>query len=306
MFVFRNIWHTSFSWNTSSDYTLSKVSVIGPSMFGHTIWLLNHCFDPIFHWLYFLYILWILDLYSAFFYILYHLIVVSFDFTLFWYFFSFLLITTTFSLTNLFYLLLPHTFSLVFIDFTLFNFFLLFHFIDAFFFVIRFFSFTSFWTLFLWFYSLTVFLWFSCYSVDSTILGGISGCIYALRLLFSFDYIFRRLPSLYISTPYTSRYTKSGRSSTFSQNAAANQKLYWHCSFKDPCICFISSSDTTFPSSTLSTTTSLQFPQLSLNFNSAVSPKHWASRMEYNSLKFILFDSHHCLVHREFHSLINL
>ena len=132
----------------------------------------NHCFDPIFHWLYFLYILWILDLYSAFFYILYHLIVVSFDFTLFWYFFSFLLITTTFSLTNLFYLLLPHTFSLVFIDFTLFNFFLLFHFIDAFFFiVIRFFSFTSFWTLFLWFYSLTVFLWFSCYSVDSTILG---------------------------------------------------------------------------------------------------------------------------------------
>ena len=32
---------------------------------------------------------------------------------------------------------------------------------------------------------------------------------------------------------------------------------------------------------------------------------HWASRMVCNSLQFILSASYHCLVHREFHSLIN-
>ena len=41
----------------------------------HTFWLLNHCFGAIFHWLYFMNILWILGFYSAFFYILYHQIV---------------------------------------------------------------------------------------------------------------------------------------------------------------------------------------------------------------------------------------
>ena len=45
-----------------------------------------------------------------------------FNFPLFGYFFSFLIITITFSLINLFHLLLAHAFSLVFIDFTLLNF----------------------------------------------------------------------------------------------------------------------------------------------------------------------------------------
>ena len=51
----------------------------------HTFWLLNHSFDAIFHWLYFLNILWILDIFSAFFYILYNLIVA---FSLIFYYFA--------------------------------------------------------------------------------------------------------------------------------------------------------------------------------------------------------------------------
>ena len=52
----------------------------------HIFWLLSHCFDAIFHWLYFLNICWILDFYSAFFYILYHLILSHFltSKSLFW------------------------------------------------------------------------------------------------------------------------------------------------------------------------------------------------------------------------------
>ena len=134
---------------------------------SYTFWLLNHCFDAIFQWLYFLNILRILDFYPAFFYILYNLIV-AFS-LIFCNFFSFLIITITFSLITLFHLLLAHAFSLVFIDFTIFKF--------------PFWSSTSY-TLFLWFsfafcfllflfeyfffdflvvfYSLTLFLWISC------------------------------------------------------------------------------------------------------------------------------------------------
>ena len=89
----------------------------------HTFRLLNHCFGAIFHWLYFLNILWILDFYSIFFYIVYHLIVAFFLFSIILlFFFSFSIITITFSLITLFHLLLAHAFCLVFIDFTLFKF----------------------------------------------------------------------------------------------------------------------------------------------------------------------------------------
>ena len=72
----------------------------------------------IFHCLYFLNILWILDFYSALFYILYHPIVAFFHFPLFCFF---LLITTTL-LIDLFHLFLAHACYLVFIDFKLFKF----------------------------------------------------------------------------------------------------------------------------------------------------------------------------------------
>ena len=143
-------------------------------------WLLNHCFDAIFHWLYFLNILWILDFYSAFFYILYHLIVAfPLIFHYFANFFSFLFVTIIISLVTSFHLLLAH--SLVFIDFKLFKF--------------SFCSSTSS-TLFLWFsfvfcehiffdflvvfYSLTLFLWISCCQWLLLFFLEISGCIYAL------------------------------------------------------------------------------------------------------------------------------
>ena len=71
-----------------------------------------------FHWLYCLNTLWILL------YPLPSICCFFFDFPLFSYFFSFLIITITFSLIALFHLLFVHAFSLVFIDVTLSKFFL--------------------------------------------------------------------------------------------------------------------------------------------------------------------------------------
>ena len=110
-----------------------------------------------------------------------------FDFPLFCCCFSFLIITITFSLITLLHLHLAHAFSLVFIDFTLSILFLLFHLFHAF-------SLISILKIFF----LNFFLWFSCsfqlnnafsldflLSVAYTFFFEISGCIYALWLVFS-------------------------------------------------------------------------------------------------------------------------
>ena len=120
----------------------------------HTFWLLNHCFDAIFHWLYFLNILWILDFYSAIFYILYHLIVA---FCLIFHYFAIFFVFFNYYHHFFFNYLNPPSpcsyFSLFFIDFTL----LLFHLIHAFSLI-----FICFFVLFCFVYFWTFFLWFSC------------------------------------------------------------------------------------------------------------------------------------------------
>ena len=156
----------------------------------HTFWLLNHCFDAIFHWLYFLNILCILDfLLSILLYPLPSNGCFFFDFPLFCYFFSFLIITITFSLITLFHLLLTHAFSLVFIGFTLFKFsfcsstlstlFLWSSFVCCFSFLFEYFFFD----FLVFFYSLTLFPWISCYWWLLLFFLDISGCIYALWFL---------------------------------------------------------------------------------------------------------------------------
>lgn len=106
-------------------------------------------FWVIFHWLYVLNILWLLEFHSAFFYNLYCLIV-SFYFPLFFFFTYY---HHFFSLITLFHLHLAHVFSLVFIHFTLFKFSLLFYLIHTFslIFICLFFFLIFFWTFFLWF-----------------------------------------------------------------------------------------------------------------------------------------------------------
>ena len=137
--------------------------------FCHTFWLLNQYFDTIFHWLHFLNILWILDIYSAFFYILYHLIV-TFS-LIFQLFFFFLLITT---------IIITPSLLMFFFGFHWFYTF------EMFFFVFL----ISFWTVFLWFscsFLLTnTFSLVFLFLVAFTFFLQISGCTYALWLLFCF------------------------------------------------------------------------------------------------------------------------
>ena len=148
----------------------------------------------------------------------------------------------------------------------------------------------------------------------------IFSCIYALWLLFSsmmqYDLklllinIFRRFLFSYLSTSCTSRYTKSGRSSTFSQNAPANQKLYLTCSFQISLHLLLKKDISNFRHylSFLYTFFDCIITILPPFFEfhcCCVMTCHWASWMVCNSLQFILFASYHFLVRREFHLLIN-
>ena len=131
----------------------------------HTFWLLNHCFEAIFHWLYFVNMLWILHFYTEFFYILYH-VIVAFSFIFHYFaFFPFLITTITFSLSYLFHLLFAHAFSLVFIDFTLFKFWFCSSTSSTVFLWFLFVVFFPLWTFFSFicsFLLLMLFLWISC------------------------------------------------------------------------------------------------------------------------------------------------
>ena len=110
----------------NTTYILHITDFTGPSWSlksCYTFWLLNHCFDTIYHWLYFLNILWILDFYTAFFYYL-NCLIAAFSLSFHYFNFFTFLLTTTISLFSLFDFPIAHAFSLVFIDFTLFDTFL--------------------------------------------------------------------------------------------------------------------------------------------------------------------------------------
>ena len=82
--------------------------------FYHTLWLLNNCIDAIFHWRYFLNLLWTFTFHSFIFFAVLFCLFLSLILM-----FCFLPYAIRLSLIPLFLSLLAHDFSLVLIDFTL-------------------------------------------------------------------------------------------------------------------------------------------------------------------------------------------
>ena len=84
------------------------------SKFYYTLWLLNNCIDAIFHWRYFLNLLWTFTFHSFIFFAVLFCLFLSLILM-----FCFLPYAIRLSLIPLFLSLLAHDFSLVLIDFTL-------------------------------------------------------------------------------------------------------------------------------------------------------------------------------------------
>ena len=84
------------------------------SKFYYTLWLLNNCIDAIFHWRYFLNLLWTFTFHSFIFFAVLFCLFLSLILM-----FCFLPYAIPLSLIPLFLSLLAHDFSLVLIDFTL-------------------------------------------------------------------------------------------------------------------------------------------------------------------------------------------
>ena len=84
------------------------------SKFYYTLWLLSNCIDAIFHWRYFLNLLWTFTFHSFIFFAVLFCLFLSLILM-----FCFLPYAIRLSLIPLFLSLLAHDFSLVLIDFTL-------------------------------------------------------------------------------------------------------------------------------------------------------------------------------------------
>ena len=290
----------------------------------HTFWLLNHCFDAIFHWLHFLNILWILDFYSAFFCILDHLNVAFSLIFHYFDFFFFLIVTITFF--TLFHLLLAHVFSLVFIDFILFKFslrsstssmlFLWFSYGVCFFFI----SFWTFFDFFVVFYSLTPFLWISCCLVFTFFCWKflaafmLCDCYFLLQYNLILNYFW--LTSSGGCPNHTFRHLipqgthNQGGQAHLAKMQLLTKSSIWHYSFQISSHLLVKKDIRSFQHylsflhDFYDCIITIPPPFFELHC-CCVMTWHLASQMVCNSLQFILFASYHCLVHRKFHSLLN-